>query len=451
MADPDYPLIRKVLWRLIPFCILCFLLNYIDRVNISIAKLKMTEAIPGFTSSVYATGAGVFFLGYFLFELPSNLIQQRVGPRRWIARIMISWGIISICFMFVHGPWSFYLLRFLLGFAEAGFFPGVILYLSHWVPQRYRARASALFLTSTAISGVIGNPLGGTILYFAEKHPLWLQSWQWLFLIEGLPSVVLGVVTFFFLTDRPSDAEWLTLQERARLAELLAKERADHPASHLSDLRHAFRSRHTWVLSALYGLIVFGFYTVNFYTPTIIKEALTTAGAISAQTPPYEVFFDVGLLSAIPFGAAAIAMVLIARSSDRHNAHKRHLAFACALIAIGLALAGITPWLITGLPATILIIFGMSVGAMGAFGMFGPFWALPPHLMTGTALAGAFAIINSLGNLFGGFLGPKCLDYLDLQRGLLVAAALAFVAMFVALFIPCTPGFRRAPCRRSNL
>ncbi len=193
-----------------------------------------------------------------------------------------------------------------------------------------------------------------------------------------------------------------------------------------------------------YGLIIFGFYTVNFYTPTIIKEALTAAGAISAQTPQYRVFLDVGLLSAIPFGAATIAMVLIARSSDRHGAHKLHLAFACLLIAVGLTLAGVTPWLITGLPATILIIVGLSIGAMGAFGMFGPFWALPPHLMTGTALAGAFAIINSLGNLFGGFLGPKCLDYLDIQRGLLVAAGLSLAAMVVALVLPLHAG-KRAP------
>lgn len=436
MADTHHPLIHKVLWRLIPFCILCFLLNYIDRVNISIAKLKMTEAIPGFTSGVYATGAAVFFLGYFLFELPSNLIQQRVGPRRWIARIMISWGIISICFMFVRGPWSFYLLRFLLGFAEAGFFPGVILYLSHWVPQQYRARASALFLTSTAISGVIGNPLGGSILYLTEKYPMWLQSWQWLFLLEGIPSVVLGVVTLMFLTDRPSDAAWLTPEERGELTELLAREHAEHPASHLSDLRHAFRSRHTWLLSCLYGLIVFGFYTVNFYTPTIVRNALAAAGTINGQTPAYLVFFRVGMLSAIPFGAAAVAMVLIARSSDRHNSHKRHLAFACVLITVGLSIAAVTPWLVTGPVATILVITGMSIGAMGAFGMFGPFWALPPQLMTGTALAGAFAIINSVGNLFGGFLGPKCLDYLDIQRGLLVAAGLALAAMVVALVLP---------------
>ncbi|MGN6367740.1 MAG: MFS transporter, partial [Phycisphaerae bacterium] len=340
MVDPDYPLVRKVLWRLIPFCILCFLLNYIDRVNISIAKLKMVEAIPGFTASVYATGAGIFFLGYFLFELPSNLIQQRVGPRRWIARIMITWGVISICFVLVRGPFSFYFLRFLLGFAEAGFFPGVILYLSHWVPQRYRARASALFLTSTAISGVIGNPLGGTILYWAEKHPFWLESWQWLFLIEGLPSVVLGVVTLVFLTDRPGDAGWLTAAERGRLEEILEGERAAHPAGHLSELRDAFRSGHTWMLSALYGLVVFGFYTVNFYTPTIIKEALVAAGAITKETPGYRVFFEVGVLSAIPFGAAAVAMVVIARSSDRRGGHARHFAFACLLIAVGLGVAG---------------------------------------------------------------------------------------------------------------
>jgi MFS family permease len=410
--DAAHAVIRKVLWRLIPFCILCFLLNYIDRVNISIAKLKMVEAIPGFTNGVYATGAAIFFLGYFIFELPSNLIQQRVGPRRWIARIMITWGIISMCFMF----------------------------LSHWVPQHYRARASALFLTSTAISGVIGNPLGGGILYLAEKHPFWLESWQWLFLAEGLPSVVMGLVTLVYLTDRPCDAKWLTTEERATLTELLALERERHPG--LSELRDAFESYQTWMLSGLYGLIIFSFYTVNFYTPTIVREALLAAGTIDAHTPQHRVFLDVGLLSAIPFGAATVAMVLIARSSDRHNERKLHLAFACLLIAVGLAVAGATPLFLSGPAATLCVIGGMSVGAMGAFGMFGPFWALPPQLMTGTAVAGAFAIINSVGNLFGGFLGPKCFDYLNTRWGLLAAAGLAVMAMVMAAAMPLKVGKR---------
>ena len=440
MADvADELLIRKVMGRLIPFCVICYLLNYIDRVNISVAQLKMVDpvsGVPGFTEGVFATGAGIFFLGYFLFELPSNLIQQRVGPRRWIARIMITWGLVTIAFMFTAGPRSFYGLRFLLGVAEAGFFPGMILYLSHWVPHAYRARASALFLTSTAISGVIGNPLTGGILSLAEKYPTALKSWQWVFLLEGLPSVVMGIVTLYFLTDEPEEARWLEPGERLRLTQIMAEERAEHPAHGASDLRDAFASRHTWILSLLYSLVVFGFYTVNFFTPKIIQGALLAAGTITKETPPHLTFLYVGVISAIPFGAAAVGMVMIARHSDRTNERKYHVAFACALIAIGLVLAGVAPWIATGNVATVLTLVGLSVGAIGGFGIFGPFWALPPQLLAGTAAAAAFAIINSVGNLLGGFLGPKFLDKMGQQNGLLMAGGLAAVAGVVAVCAP---------------
>jgi len=443
MIDPrDEAVIRKVMRRLIPFCILCYLLNYIDRVNISVAKLKMmspVNGVPGFTDDVYVTGAAIFFVGYFVFELPSNLIQQRVGPRRWIARIMITWGLVTMAFMWTAGPWSFYGLRFLLGLAEAGFFPGIFLYLSCWIPHAYRARAAAWFLASTAIAGVIGNPLTGGILSLAEKYPSSLKSWQWVFLLEGIPSVALGIVTLLFLTDRPEEAKWLSPEERLGLAGIMARERDAHPAAHLSDLGSAFASPHMWMLSFIYGLVIVGFYTVNFFTPTIIESALLLAGTISKATPEYHKYLVVGLFSAIPFSCAAVGMVLIGRRSDRKNERKYHLAFACGLIAVGLILAGLAQVLATGIAATGVTLVGLSIGAIGAFGMFGPFWALPPQFLTGTAVAAAFAIINSVGNLLGGFLGPMVIKQMSMQNGLFLSGGLGALATVLVIFAPIPP------------
>ncbi len=413
-------LIRKVLRRLIPFCMLCYVFNYVDRVNISMAQLRMQDSaggVAGFDGRVFATGASIFFLGYFLFEVPSNLIMRRVGARRWIARIMISWGIVSMCMVFTSGPRSFYLLRFLLGLAEAGFFPGVMLYLSSWLPQRYHARAAALFLTSTAIAGLIGNPLGGSILAAAEKWQpslgFWKPlSWQWLFLIEAIPSIMLGFFTLFLLTDRPEDAPWLNPAEKDELNTLLAQERNTHPAAHAADFFSAFSSVHTWLLSLIYSLVIFSFYLVNFYTPAIVRRALFDAGMLHKPAPgvvassdPF-VFICVGLFSAIPFGTAAVAMVLIGRHADKKGERKFHLAFACGLIAVGMCMAALAQTVVAGGASTVLTIAGLSVGAAGSYGIFGPFWALPSQFLAGTAAAAAFAIINSIGNLFGGYLGP---------------------------------------------
>ncbi|HEY4328242.1 MAG TPA: MFS transporter [Phycisphaerae bacterium] len=441
MAD-EQAVVRKVLWRLVPFGVVCYLMNYVDRVNVSVASLTMVydqktgTGIAGFSEKVFTMGTAIFFLGYFIFELPSNLIQERVGPRRWIARIMISWGLITMMFVGVRGAWSFYGLRFLLGVAEAGFFPGMILYLSHWVPHEHRARASAMFLTSTAIAGVIGNPLGGVIMYAARGSPLGLASWQWLFLTEGLPSVLLGVVTLFYLTDRPADAVWLTAQERTTLAAVLKRENDAHPGHGKQGLLDAFKSRHTWVLTLFYSMVVFAFYMVNFYTPRIIRDSLVSGGVVAADTPKVLIDLWVCLFAAIPFGAAAVGMVLIGRHSDKTNERKMHLAFACLMITAGMTLAATASSMATGKLGTVLTITGLSVSAIGSFGIFGPFWALPPQLMTGTAAAAAFAIINSIGNLLGGFLGPMLQNVLNREQTMLVAAGLGGVAMVIALVAP---------------
>jgi MFS family permease len=438
-------LLRKVSLRLLPFAIICYLFNYIDRINISIAKLPMSRdpALGDFNDHVFAVGAALFFLGYFVFEIPSNLLQQKVGARRWIARIMISWGLVSACFLFTAGPKSFYALRLLLGLAEAGFFPGMILYLSYWIPQHHRARASAIFLTSTAIAGLIGNPLGGAILYFSQQLP-WLKPWQYLFLVEGIPTIILGFVALLVLRDSPQDAHWLTAEEKTQLQALLAHEHRTHAAPHLSTIAHAFASPKVWLLSLLYSLQIFGFYAINYWTPTLIKKTLTDTGTLTAATPPYVADLYTSLLSAIPFGAATLGMILIGRSSDRHRERRFHLAFACALATIGLSLAGLAPSLAPPNSATFLTIAGLSIGAVGAFGAFGPFWSLPSTILTGTAAATAIALINSIGNLFGGFLGPPIIQQLSLKYGLLLAGGLAACGVLLILLMPLPVSGTRA-------
>jgi MFS family permease len=408
-------LIRKVLRRIVPFCVLCFLLNYIDRVNIALAKSSMIATVEGFTDNVYAIGVAVFFIPYCLFEVPSNLIQERVGARRWIARIMITWGMISTCFMFTRGPWTFYILRALLGLAEAGFFPGVLLYMTYWVPHRYRAGASALFFLSQAIAQVLGNSLGGGLLALADYLQLPGHAWQWLFFIEGVPSIIVGVMVLFFLTDKPEDAHWLSSDERSRLIDIMAREKREVAGHGASDFLHAFASPYTWILTLIYSLMVWAYFPVNFFTPDILKDALAQGniitvaaqGTAASATPEYIVSLYLGLLSAIPFGAAAVTMLAIARHSDRHNERKFHAAGACALMALGLALAAVAPKLAGGTAGMLLTVAGLSLTAIGWFAAFAVFWAIPPQLLTGTAIAASLAIINAMGNLMGNFLSPN--------------------------------------------
>jgi MFS family permease len=441
-AETDQ-LIRKVLRRIIPFCILCFLLNYVDRANIAIAKSSMIATVHGFTDSVYAIGVAVFFIPYCLFEVPSNLIQQRVGARRWIARIMITWGMVSTCFMFTSGPWAYYLLRLLLGLAEAGFFPGVLLYLSYWIPHRYRAGASALFFLSQAIAQVLINTLGGSLLAVADYFRLPGHAWQWLFLIEGVPSILVGVIVLFYLTDKPEDAHWLSSAERSRLIDIMAREKREVAGHRASDFRQALASPLTWVLSLIYSLMVWAYFPVNFFTPDILKNTLVqghiikiasqgnaASAAALAPTPEYFVSLYVGLLSAIPFGAAACTMLAIARHSDRHSERKFHAAGACGLMALGLALAAVAPRLAAGMAGTVLTVAGLSLTAIGWFASFAVFWAIPPQLLTGTAIAASLAIINALGNLMGNFLSPNLRVWLALDRPafLLVAAGCGLIA-----------------------
>jgi MFS family permease len=300
---------RKVTWRLAPFLMLCYVVAYLDRVNVGFAKLQMTTDL-GLSDAVYGFGAGIFFLGYFIFEVPSNVILHKVGARVWIARIMVSWGVISMLTMFVTTPTMFYVMRFLLGLAEAGFFPGIILYLTYWYPAHRRGRMTTLFMTAIALSGVIGGPVSGYILKSFNGMNGW-HGWQWLFLLEGVPSVIVGIMVFLMLDDRISKAKWLTNEEKELLERQVSAEEA---TKHDMPISQVLRSGRVLMFSLTYFSFVMGLYGVSFWLPTIIKATGVTDS------------FMIGLLSAIPFAAAVVAMVLVSRSADRRRERRWHIA-----------------------------------------------------------------------------------------------------------------------------
>ena len=374
---------RKVSLRLIPFLFVLYVVAYLDRINVGFAQLQMKGAL-GFSDSVYGLGAGIFFVGYFLFEVPSNLILVRTGARVWIARIMITWGLIASAMAIVETPAAFYALRFLLGVAEAGFFPGVIYYLSQWFPAAERASAISRFMTAAAVSGIIGGTLSGALLMLDGAAGL--AGWQWIFVAEGIPSVVLGVAVLFFLTDRPEQATWLSPAEQAFLGAKMQAE-ADHIArvGHVS-LRQALLHPTVWRLSLLSFTLLVGLYSISFWLPQIVKSFSSLDNV------------EVAFISAIPYVAATVAMVMVGAHSDRSRERCLHVAGAALLGAVGLAMSAFVHSPVPGLIA-------LSVAAMGIFSAIPVFWSLPTAFLSGTAAAGAIALINSLGNL-GGFVGP---------------------------------------------
>jgi len=375
-------LYRRVSRRLLPFLFLCYVAAYLDRVNVGFAKLQM-QADLALSDTVYGIGAGIFFIGYFLFEVPSNLLMERVGARRWIARIMISWGVVSVATMFATGPASFYALRFLLGVAEAGFFPGVVLYLTYWYPAQRRARIVALFMSGVAVAGVVGGPLSGAIMAGLAGQA-GLHGWQWLFLLEGLPSIALGVWTLFWLDDNIRAARWLDDAAKAALEAALAPEAAAKQHLPLSRL---FASGTVWLLALVYFLCVMGLYGVSFWLPQLLKNS------------GVEDVFDIGLLTAIPYGVAAIAMVLAARHSDRSGERRWHTAIAAFAGAAGLTIATAYAH------DTVLALAALSLATAGILSTFPIFWSLPTALLGGTAAAAGIALVNSVGNL-AGFVSP---------------------------------------------
>ena len=413
--------IRKVTWRLIPFLFLLYVVAWLDRVNVGFAALQMNSDL-GFSSSVYGFGAGVFFAGYALFEVPSNLVLSRVGARLWIARIMFTWGLISIATMFIRDAWSFYLLRFLLGVAEAGFFPGIIYYLGDWYPARQRARAVGWFMAAIPLSIVFGGPLAGALL---ELHGLLgLAGWQWLFLLEGIPAVLLAFVTLAVLTDHPEQARWLTPEQKQWLSSTIRAEQARARERHKVGLMQALLHPTVWLLALVLFACQSGSYGLSLWIPQILK-ALSGLGDL-----------QVGLITAIPYIAAAIGMVLIGAHSDRTGERIWHIAVPSMFAVIGFSLSA---WLASPIPGLI----ALTVAAVGDLGSRGPFWALPGQFLSGSASAGGIALINTIGSL-GGFVGPYAVGVVkDLTGsytgGLLFLAALLGAGIIGTLLLRRTP------------
>jgi ACS family tartrate transporter-like MFS transporter len=366
----------------------------------------------GFGPTVYGWGAGIFFLGYGLFEVPSNLVLYRTGARLWIARIMVTWGLAACAMMLVRTPFSFFLLRFLLGVAEAGFFPGIIFYLTHWYPARERARAYAWFLTAIPVSGIVGGPLSGSLLGLDGR--LGLQGWQWLFLMEGLPTVLVGMLVLVLLPDRPSDARWLEPAEKVWLEGRLEAERGA-VAEHGADLRRALVSLRIWLLAIVYFLGIVGLYALALWLPQLLKAT----GRFTN--------FEIGLVTVVPYLAAVVGMVLVGRSSDRTGERYWHLIVPVLVGAAGFAAVAFVG-AGAGAAGPVLLVAALSVAAFGVLAWIGPFWALPTAFLKGEAGAGGIALINSCGAL-GGFVGPLLLGVVKDRTGsftlglLLVAAA----------------------------
>ncbi len=407
--------IRRVTWRLIPFLLVLYVVAWLDRVNISFAALQMNEDL-NFSASVYGFGAGVFFVGYALCEVPSNLILAKVGARRWIARIMLTWGVISIAMMFVTTATVFYVLRFLLGVAEAGFLPGIIYYLTEWYPARQRARAVGWFMSAIPLSIVVGGPVAGLILQM--NGVMHLHGWQWLFLLEGVPAVLLGFVVLGYLTDRPEEAHWLAPEQRQWLCARLREEAAATERQHNIRLREALLHPVVWLLALVMFTCQTGSYGLSLWIPQIVKS-------LSGLSD-----FLVGMITAIPYIAAAIGMALIGASSDRTGERFYHIAIPSFVAVIGFSLSA---WLVSPVPALV----ALTIAAIGDLGSRGPFWALPPQFLKGSSAAGGIALINTIGSV-GGFVGPYAvglvLDYTgSYSGGLIFLAALLLVGAVITL------------------
>ncbi|HUK32118.1 MAG TPA: MFS transporter [Candidatus Acidoferrum sp.] len=407
--------VRKISIRLLPFLFLLYVVNYLDRVNVSFAALQMKPAL-NFSDSVFGFGAGIFFVGYFLFQVPSNLLLQRIGARRWLAVLLVLWGAISSCTMFVRTPAGFYFFRFLLGLAEGGFFPGVILYLTYWFPASVRARTVSRLMIGMPLAGFFGAPLSGAILGLNGAHGF--AGWQWLFLIEGAPAIVLGFILPFVLSDRPEHAAWLTNEDRSALSSLLESE-GNRPtqSGQISILQIIFRAE-TWLLCGAYFALICGSLGTGIWLPLVIKNFSGLGN------------FQVSVLTAIPYLVAAVAMFFVGALSDM--ARKPHATFAAVVLAAAAALA-----FSTQTHQVFLSIALLSVAFAGIYSAFGPFWAMPGRSLSGPTAAAAIAFINSFGNL-GGFFGPYVSGLAkqysgNFTAGTLFIASVLFVGGLLAL------------------
>lgn len=406
--DLERATIRRVTRRLIPFLFLLYIANYLDRVNVSFAALQMNRDL-GFSGAAYGLGAGIFFLGYCLCQVPSNLLLAKVGARRWIAALMVVWGLLASGMMFVQGVASFYTLRFLLGVVEAGFFPGMILYLTYWFPATYRAQSVARFMTAIPLAQVVGGPISGALLGMHGAGGL--AGWQWLFLLEGLPSIFLGGLAFFYMTDRPEQATWLPAEGKAWLVEQLRHER---PAPGTRpELGRILRDGKIWQLAVLWFLLIVILYGQLLWLPQIIKGASGLSD------------LAVGVLSVIPPLAAAIAMVLVATHSDRTGERRRHVAVPTLVAMAGFVATAVV------LHSPMLATAALTVVAIGLAGAYGPFWGLATAALGSTTAAGGIALINSVGNL-GGFAGPYVVGLVKDATGSFAGALVTFAGIAAA-------------------
>jgi D-galactonate transporter len=408
--------VAKVTRRLLPFLILCYFVAYLDRVNVSFAALTMNKAL-GISAAAFGFGAGVFFLAYFVFEVPSNLLLERFGARKWIARIMVTWGILSGAMALIGGETGFYVVRLLLGAAEAGFFPGIIFYLTLWFPAAYRARVLGYFMAAIPLSSLIGAPVSGYIL--GMNGILGLAGWQWLFIIEAAPSVILGLAVLAYLTDRPAQATWLEADERAWLVRRLAEEQIARERARTYSVMSALLNPRVLALSLVYFGVVAALYGVSFFLPQIVKAF----GLSDVQT---------GYVTAIPFLAGTISMVFWGLRSDRHMERRGHIAFSLLLAGGGLLAS-------TVLPDPTLKMLAISVSACGIFASIAVFWTLPTAFLSGAASAAGIAIINAIGNL-SGFVGPYAMGAIkdftgSFNGGLLCIGATPLISMAIVLLL----------------
>lgn len=419
----------KVRRRLVPFLFLCYIFAYLDRINVGFAALQMNTAL-GFSAAVYGFGAGIFFVSYTAFEIPSNIILAKVGARRWIARIMISWGLISAAMMFVRDAPTFYALRFLLGAAEAGFFPGIIYYLTRWVPARERARTVATFMTAVVTAGIVGGPVSGALLTLDGLGGL--AGWQWMFLLEGLPAAAMGLVVLRVLKETPDEAPWLTSGEREALASALAAE-ASGQEERAHGVGDALRHPWLWVLALVYFVVPVALYAFGFFLPQILQAAF-------AGTP-----FQIGLLSALPYVAGAVGMVVTSRHSDRTGERRRHVAGGAVVAGAAFVATAFVQGLV---PSLVLL----SIAMLGLASMFGPFWTLATSFVHGVGAAAGIALINAVGNI-GGFVGPYGIGYLRDATGGFSAGLVAIgvvVALGGALVLVVPDGAARGARVRGN-
>jgi len=412
----EQTVIRKAAWRLVPFMGLLYLASFLDRVNIGVAALTMNSDLA-FSATVFGNGAGIFFLGYVLFEVPSNLVLYKVGARRWICRIMISWGVLSAATAFIHSPGSFYAIRFLLGVAEAGFFPGIIFYLTDWFPSHYRGRILGAFMVALPLASAIGAPISGALL---DLDAGGLKGWQWLFILEGAPAIGIGLMVLKLLTDRPEKALWLSAAERECLIRLQTVDKAARTPLN-GTLAHAVHSTSVWLYSAIYFALLVGLYGFNFWLPQIIQGG----GRLSHR--------EIGVLTMLPNLVAAALMYGWGRHSDTSAERRWHMALPAFLAATGFFAAA--HWA----ASPILALVALTIGAVSVYVILPVFWTLPTGLLRGAAAAGGIALINAVGN-FGGYLGSTLMGRLkdatgDYRLGLCVLALSLLVTGVLALFV----------------